>query len=264
LWWVDIKRDELHSLDVGTGATQTRACPATLSAVWPMDGDALMCAARRGFATWDLTSGEFTYIAEPEPHEPGNRFNDAVADPAGRFWAGSMDDAEQRASGALYRLDHDGLCTRLFDGLNTPNSLSWSPDGTVMYFTDSRQREIVTFEFDAGSGTLGERRHFASVSNASPDGSTVDEDGCLWNAEWGGWRVVRYRPDGEIDRVVELPVARPTKPAFGGADLSILYVTSARKGLSDSDLARQPLAGSLFALDVGVCGTPLPLCRLDR
>jgi L-arabinonolactonase len=158
--------------------------------------------------------------------------------------------------GRLYRLDGRGMTTVLA-GLTTPNSLCWSPDGTTMYFSDSPKRVIWAFPYDPATGEIGERRVFTEIEAPMvADGGTVDSEGFLWSANYHGWRVTRFAPDGKVDRVVELPAAQITCCAFGGPDLSTLFITSATQNLDPEALARQPMAGALLAVDVGVAGLP--------
>ncbi|MBV1900155.1 MAG: SMP-30/gluconolactonase/LRE family protein [Kordiimonadaceae bacterium] len=144
-------------------------------------------------------------------------------------------------------------------GIGNPNTFAWSPDGTKFYTADSVRQVMWVHDFEPETGHLGVRREFFSLKGTDiiPDGSAVDTEGFLWNAQWNGWRVVRYAPDGTVDRIIEMPVACPTSCAFGGKGLDILYVTSARKGLSEEALKTQPDAGALFALDVGIKGVPV-------
>ena len=189
----------------------------------------------------------------------GLRSNDGKCDRRGRFWIGTMHDAERDPAGALYRLDGDRRLRTMLTGLVIPNALAWSPDDRVMYHADSFHGTIWAYDFDADAGSLGRRRVFAKTkAGVGPDGATVDRDGFLWNAEYGGGRLVRYAPDGRIDRTVELPVTQPTSCAFGGSRLDVLYVTSSRQRMSPDEIEREPMAGGLFALDVGVSGLPEP------
>jgi sugar lactone lactonase YvrE len=171
-----------------------------------------------------------------------------------------MSTVAREPAGALYRTDPGGRWQRMVDGITVPNSLAWSPDDRTMYFADTPHRVIWAYPFDAETGALGARRPFAEVPEGAgyPDGSTVDADGCLWNAHFDGWRLTRYAPDGRVDRVVPLPVQRPTSCAFGGPGLGVLYVTSARARLTEAELARGPLAGGLLALEPGPRGLPEP------
>ena len=165
-----------------------------------------------------------------------------------------MHNVTRAPEGVLYRLDGRTLVAK-HSGICIPNSLAWSPDGRTMYFADSLRYTIFAYDYDPASGEMSGERVFATSSKpAFADGSTVDAEGYLWNAEFNGWRVVRYAPDGRVDRVIEVPTHRPTCCTFGGPDLDILYITTASQQMSADELARQPLAGSLLAMKPGVCG----------
>jgi sugar lactone lactonase YvrE len=259
LWWVDIKRLLLQRYRPKTGDVRRWDLPETPGALAVRSDGSLLLAVRSGFATFEPGSGAFSILHRPEPERTGNRFNDGKCDPRGRFWAASMDDSEQQRTGALYRYEPDGSCARVLDGLGIPNTFAWTPDAATFYFAETMDRVIHTFDMDPESGEIANRTVFAQIAEpAYPDGSAIDAEGFLWNAHWDGWRLVRYRPDGTLDRVVEMPVQRPTSCAFGGSDLGVLFITSARKGLSAEELSRQPSAGALFALDVDVPGAPVP------
>jgi len=154
--------------------------------------------------------------------------------------------------GTLHRIDADGRATRFLDKIGISNTLVWSPDDRILYFGDSIAKKIDAFDFDAEAGTIGNRRPFVSGGPGSPDGSAIDEEGCVWNARLGGSCLIRYRPDGTEDRRIDLPVTQPSSCVFGGADLSMLYITSARVGL------QQPggLDGAILAIAPGVKGLP--------
>jgi L-arabinonolactonase len=261
LYWVDIRRPAVHRLDPATGSNATWPMPEDVGSLALRAGGGAVVARRSGFAFLDLATGALTPIHDPEPDRPGNRFNDGKCDRRGRFWAGTMNDSVPRTpSAALYRLDPDLRCHRMAEGITTANGLAWSPDDRVMYFADSPTGEIAAYDFDLATGALGRRRRFAAVPEAAgrPDGAAVDREGYLWSANFDGWRITRYAPDGRVDRVITLPVQRPTSCAFGGPGLDVLYVTSATYRLSEAERARQPRAGGLFALDVGVRGLPEP------
>jgi sugar lactone lactonase YvrE len=188
--------------------------------------------------------------------EPGFRSNDGKIDLDGNFWWSVMDDDGGRRPGAIYRTTPLGRTERMLTGIHIPNTISFCPDGGTLYVADSRFQRLFAHPAD----DLNAPREFASTEGeaGTPDGSAMDIEGFLWNAQWGGWRVVRYAPDGSVDQVVPMPVEQPTSLAFGGPDLATLYVTSAWDGLSPGDRERQPQAGSLFAFDPGVRGLPLP------
>lgn len=220
----------------------------------------MVVGLRSGLASLDFETGAVTAIADPEADRPDNRFNDGKVDRQGRFWAGTLNDAEADPLGSLYRLDPGGVVTLMQDGAVVSNGVGWSPDDRTMYFTDSAVRTIWAYDYEAETGAIANRRVFVEVPEGSgfPDGLTVDSDGFVWSAVWDGWRVVRYDPSGRIDREVVMPVQRPTSCMLGGPDLKTLYVTSASIHLDTSSLAKGPLAGGLFALEVDTAGLPEP------
>jgi sugar lactone lactonase YvrE len=265
LYWVDI-----------TGRTVERYEPGTRRRdSWPMPGFPEAIALRRTggailaldnrVCLFDFSATPRT-LCIPEPDRPGNRLNEGVCDPEGRFWVGSMQNnimpdgspkPMDATSGRLFRIDADGSAT-LADphDYGISNTMAWRDDGTLL-FGDTLAQTIYAFDYDRGAGTIGRRRVFAHTPDfGHPDGSCLDADGCLWNARFGGGALLRYKPDGTIDRVVKLPVRNPTSCAFGGHGLSTLFVTSARFGLSRDEIAANPNEGALLALDVGVAGVP--------
>ncbi|MCW5752734.1 MAG: SMP-30/gluconolactonase/LRE family protein [Alphaproteobacteria bacterium] len=257
LLWVDILGRMLHHLDPSSGRESHVATARAVGSFALTETGNLLLAAGRGGLSWlDPVSGALRPILDPEPDRPDNRFNDGRCDRAGRFWAGTMCDPRREPEGALYRIGADLSCRRFRDGIIVPNSIAWSPDGTVMYFADTYRRTIWAFDYDQAEGTMRGERVFAVLSEGRgrPDGSAVDADGCLWNAVYGGGRLVRYRPDGRIDREIPLPVSAPTCCAFGDGDLGTLYVTSACQRMSEAERAREPEAGNLLALRPGVSG----------
>jgi sugar lactone lactonase YvrE len=260
LYWVDIHAPALHRFEPRSGATRRWSLPEDIGSFALRQGGGAVVALRTCLGFLDLDDGRLTRVCEPEADRPHHRFNDGKCDRRGRFWSGTMPTTMREPTGALYRLDPDLTWHRMLDGFTVPNSIAWSPDSRTMYFADTPTRHIFAFDFDLDRGTLANRRVFATVPEGAgyPDGSTVDAEGCLWNAHWDGWRLTRYAPDGRIDRVLELPVQRPTSCAFGGDGLDVLYITSASHRLTPDDLRRGPQAGGLFAVDVGVTGLPEP------
>jgi sugar lactone lactonase YvrE len=258
LYWVDIKRRLLHRFDPVSGGDESWSTPEDIGSLVVRAKGGLVVAMKSGFHFFDPAAAMFTPIVNPERDRPGNRFNDGKPDRQGRFWAGSMDDSEKSASGGLYRLTPDLGCRRMVDGIICSNSLCWSADSRVMYYADSYRHAIWAFDFDPGSGDVGNRRVFVEIPTADgvPDGATVDAEGGVWVAQWDGWRVTRYDPQGRIERVVRLPVQKPTCPMFGGPDLDIVYVTSASVQLTPAEIAQQPQAGGIFAFAPGVKGLP--------
>jgi len=261
LWWIDIKGGRLEWLHPASGAEGAVAVEGQVSAVAPRaNGQGLLAARKDGVGILDPGTGAFEHRFDPEPDRPNNRANDGNVDLAGRFWFGTMDDGETDQSGAVYRLDPDWSCRRVLDGLGISNTLVCSPDGDVLYVADSTHRIIDALAIDPATGEAGARQPFIHTRDGpgAPDGSAVDAEGFVWNAQWGAARLVRYAPDGAIDRIVALPVDHPSSCAFGGEDLATLYITTARWLLSKETLQRQPLAGSLLAFEPGVSGLSLP------
>jgi sugar lactone lactonase YvrE len=260
LYWVDIRQRLLEWLDPATGEAGVFRLERRASAMAPRKAGGLVLATDGGFAIFDTKTGAFSLKFHPEPERVSNRSNDGHVDLEGRFWTGTMDDTQERCSGAVYRLDPDWSCTRVLDGLGIPNTLAAGADGKTFYLADSREQVLYAYDLSS-EGELSRPRVFASTVGevCTPDGSAVDAEGYLWNVQWGGWHVVRYAADGRIDRVLDLPVGQPSSCAFGGEDLGTLYITSARDGLSPEDLEQQPLAGSVFAVEPGVRGLKLPL-----
>jgi sugar lactone lactonase YvrE len=198
-------------------------------------------------------------LAQPEAGRTDVRMNDGACDPQGRFWAGTMAYDESPGAGTLYRLELDGSCTTMLTGLTISNGIGWSPDASTMYLNDSGTGRVDAFRFDGPSGAISDRRTLVQISEpgVAPDGLTVDDEGGIWVALWNGGAVHRYAPDGSLLTSVQLPVERPTSCAFGGPERETLFVTSARTGLDDDALIRQPHAGKVFAIDgLGVRGLP--------
>jgi sugar lactone lactonase YvrE len=263
LFWIDIEEQHLYRLDDGAGEPRRWDLPAKPGCLALRAGGGLIIALQTGVHAFDLTTGALTPLVTPEHDQPGNRLNDGSADARGRLWVGSMDDAEQADTGTLYRIDPDRTVTGMRTGLGVSNGIGWSPDGGTMYHTDSTARTITAYDFDPDTGDIGNPRPFAVDDGCHPDGLTVDAEGYVWSAKWDGWRVVRYAPDGTIDRVQPLSVQRPTSVAFGGPRLDRLYISTARSRLAPSAVAASPDAGALLIIDEpGTTGRPEPLCAL--
>lgn len=259
LYWVDILTPAIHWVDRDKPSdVKTMAMPELISAVVTRQRGGLIAATQNGFKAIDLTSGAISPLADPESDRPGNRFNDGKCDRAGRFWAGTLSIDTSPGEGNLYCLDTDGRVRQVDSGFHISNGLGWSPDDRRMYFADSGRRIIFVYDFDLASGEVANRRPFIKVPDGegTPDGLTVDSQGFVWVAHWDGWCVTRYDPDGQVERVINLPVPRPTSCVFGGPDLDTLYITTARIRLSAERLAEAPSSGSVFAFRTGVIGLP--------
>ena len=262
LYWVDIDGREVHRFDPATGADESRAMPGRPTAVALTSEIGRLLVAvelRLGFLDW--TTGSWSDWTTLEADNGGNRLNDGRCDPAGRFWVGSMFEptGAGRSTGILHRVSGDGTVADLRSGIGVSNGLAFSPDGRTMYFADTPRRTVWAFDFDPDDGHPSNERVFLDFSTlpGKPDGACVDSDGCYWTACVYGSAVARVTPDGRVDRLIELPVEKPSMPAFGGSDMTTVFVTSIRRGVAGDP--KQPEAGSLFAFDAGVRGLPEPV-----
>ena len=260
LYWVDIRAPALHALDIGSGTDRSWPMPEPIGAVAIHAEGGLLLALASGLARFDPQTAALEMVQPIEADIQTSRLNDGRCDRRGRFWVGSMNRATPDGRGSLYRYDPDGSLHHLFGGIEVPNGLAFSPDGNTMYFWDTPTRRLQAFPLDPATGALGPARLFAeSAGPGNPDGAVTDAEGCLWVAHFDGARLTRYRPDGGVDRVIELPVDRPTACCFGGDDLDTLFVTSARINMDPAALQRSPLSGSVFAIRPGVRGLPEPI-----
>ncbi len=262
LWWIDIYAKAIHRFDPATGHNDTFEAPEYLGCLAVRRRGGLVVSMASGFHFFDPDSGAFTAIADPEVHLAQTRFNDGKTDRQGRFWSGSMFEAEgetPKKIAALYRLDPDLSCHRMVTDVGCSNGLAWSPDSRTMYYTDSHTPLVWAFDFDASTGAIDNRRVFCDLSSIDGivDGATVDAEGCYWLTVPFKGKVQRYDLDGMLMRTIDMQTDLPTCCEFGGPDLGTLYVTTATLRRSAEQLAGQPLAGGLFALDVGVKGLPL-------
>jgi len=253
LYWVDIPPGRLYRFDPATGRHELcldAGCAIggfTLQA----DGALLLFMARGAVKSWH--EGKLTTLIDSLPDELDNRFNDGIADPEGRVFCGTMSPPDR--PGRLYRLDPDLSLTTVFDGIGTSNGMGFTPDRKCMYYTDSRTRRIDLCDYDQATGALSNRRVFADVpeSGGTPDGMTVDAEGRVWGARWGGSRLVRYTSDGQLERTIAFPCPKVSSVVFGGPDHADLYVTTAG---GHERATEGPAAGSLFRLRAGVRGVP--------
>lgn len=258
LYWVDIDGHRFYRYHPATGAQEHFDVGQPIGVLRFRKSGGLVMALRDGLAFWDAQTPSLRFIANPEPGKPQARFNDGAVDRLGRFWAGTL---APGATSRLYRLDPDLSLHTMETGITVSNGIGWSPDNRTMYFTDSRIHMIYAYDFDLASGTITHRRAFVHTPDdpSTPDGLTVDSEGFIWCARWGGWKVVRYDPTGKVEREIRLPVEYPTSCAFGGETLDELYITSAWTRLSEAQRKEQPAAGDIFRLKTNIKGLPEPL-----
>jgi len=255
LWFVDIKSRRLHRWRPEGDAHRFWPAPGQPGFLAPLRGGGFVVGLETGLHRFDPQACEFVRLARVEPQLPANRLNDACVSPEGALWFGSMHDPEVDPSGALYRLDAGGRCVCLDKGYVITNGPAFSPDGRVFYHTDTSNRTVYAFD-RPDPQTLRNKRVFVHLEDGAgwPDGTTVDQEGCVWIALWGGWGVRRYSPGGKLLATVRLPCAQVTKIAFGGPDLRTAYVTTAWKGMTPAQREAQPMAGDLFRFEAPAPG----------
>jgi len=266
LYYCDIPGHALNRFDPRTGSLDHWNFDTDVASLAPMLDGALLLAMRDGLWRFDARSGELTLIAEPPYDSANERFNDGKCDPQGRFWVGTIYEPRKPPLASLHCLVRDRL-VRKADGITVSNGLAWSPNGRTMYWSDTAAHTIYAFDFEPTSGGLANRRVFASFpikqagqspdsDGGRPDGAAVDVEGCYWVAMFEGQRMLRLSPEGEVVREVRLPVRCATMPCFGGANLKTIFITTARANRPAAELANQPYAGCVLAIDVAVAGLP--------
>lgn len=267
LYWIDIEQPAVHRFAPETGADEWWETPCAIGAVALCRSGRILAALRTGLARIDLAKGDYAPICAPPYNPLRHRFNEGKCDARGRFWVGTKHEplgtshgGEAGSADAAQPLQvlEDGRLTERQASAAIANGLAWSPDSRIMYFADSQARTVWAFDFDPDKGKLSSRRVFAhfSAAEGTPDGAAVDAEGFYWCALYGGGRVVRLSPDGDLDREIRLPVSQPTMCAFGDADYGTLYVTTAAHGVA---IEQEPLAGALFRVRPGVKGLPASL-----
>jgi L-arabinonolactonase len=264
LYWVDIDGRRVHRFDPATGDDEERSLPGRPGSIaMTADSDRLLVAMEHLLVWLEWESGEVTPWFELEEERPGVRLNDGRCDPAGRFWVGSMHvpSSAHRFAGMLHRIEPDGVVATTRREVGVANGLAFSPDGRTMYFADTLRDTVWSYRYDADSGTTSNEQVFIDFTGlpGRPDGGCVDEAGCYWIACVYGWAVARVTPDGTVDRVIEVPVEKPTMPAFGGPGLETLFVTSIGVRDGDAPTPGQHEPGGLFAVTPGVRGIPEPV-----
>ncbi len=273
LYWCDIAGHALNRFDPITGAHKRWRLDSDVASCAPIAAGGMLLALRTGLVRFDTATGTTTPLTDQPPYDPSvERFNDGKADPAGRFWVGSMYEPRDQALAGLYCWANNKL-SKMADGITISNGLAWSPDARTMHWADTRAHQIYAFDFDAATGAISGRRVFAEFAKRAPDqelktyggrpdGAAMDVEGHYWVAMYEGARVLRLAPDGSITREIKLPVRCPTMPCFGGADMKTLYITSARDKRSAEELQHEPLAGCVLQMRLDVPGLPTNMVQL--
>ncbi len=263
LFWFDILNQTMLSAGTDGHIVDRITFKDTVSAGAVIDKDSLAVAQSGALLRYDFSTDTTSVIAEIEGDVPTNRTNDSRVDRTGGFWIGTMGRKAEAGVGGVYQY-RAGQTTKVIENIRIPNSICFSPDGRTAYFTDSG-RMIVKCATDPATGLpIGPWEDFFTMEGpGGADGSVVDSEGFLWNARWGGGKVIRISPDGKLDKVVEVPgVSQVSCPAFGGSDLKTLYLTTAREHMTPEQIEREPHAGSVFAVALDVAGIAEPFLKL--
>lgn len=263
LYWIDSLGKAVHRCDASGNDRRSWAVPKEVGSMALRQHGGAVLSLVDGFYGFDFDSGEANLIADTNSDNPKVRMNDGKVDRQGRFVAGSMDWGESEPVASLWRLDPDRSVHRLEDAIICSNGPCWSQDGSTFYFADSFTRTISAYDYDTGTGSISNKRTFCDFASLGlrgfPDGATVDSEECIWSVEVYAGRLVRFDPDGRLDRVVQLPVDYATSLSFGGADLDIAYVTSMARTVPGRGAPLEREAGGLFAVHgLGVAGLPEP------
>lgn len=254
--WVDIEQHHLHELDLKTGQHQSKKMPIQLTAIAQREQGGFIGTAKDQFVILDENYDVVEYLGLVEPEHPNNRFNDGKVDAAGRFWAGTMDNLQNDASGSLYCLEK-GTWTKQDSDIVITNGPTFSADGKTLYHTDTLERKIYAFDM-AEDGNISNKRLFIEIPEEEgfPDGMTVDANGNIWVCHFFGWRITRFDPTGNKIDHIPMPVSCITSCTFGGENLDTLYITTAAVALDEEQLKKEPLAGGMFSLKVDAKGLP--------
>jgi len=259
LYWVDILNPRICRWDALSKQVSHWPMPQTIGSIGLCANGEILAALRDGVYMFSPEPGRLSKLAAPDT-VPTNRLNDGKVSPEGRFWIGSMDDRpDKQPVAALFCMEPNFRTSRKVEALRVSNGLAWSPDGRVMYHSDSRAASVWAYDYDPASGEISGRRSFINYLPewGRPDGAAVDRDGCYWSAGVTMGRLNRFDPDGKLMDFVQFPVSHITMPCFGGPELKTLFVTSSRAEVPEEHRATMPLAGALFALDLDVAGAPV-------
>ncbi|HEY4324024.1 MAG TPA: SMP-30/gluconolactonase/LRE family protein [Mucilaginibacter sp.] len=260
LFWVDILAGNIHQLHPESGNHSIFSVGKLTGSIALREGGGLIAALKDGFSEIDTDSGTVGEPIVPDGHPDRNVFNDGKCDPAGRFWAGSMAPPEFPGTGSLYMLDSNRTVSVKIESVTISNGMAWTADEKTFYYIDTPAYSIVAFDYHAEDGAIANKREIIKIPAGfgDPDGMTIDTEGMLWIAFWDGWKIGRWNPiSGKLLFTINLPVAKVTSCTFGGENLDDLYITTARKDLSERELIDQPLAGATFVVrNCGYSGRP--------
>ncbi len=255
--WLDITKGEIHKYNINTNLHTFFKVGEMVGCIAPKESDGFIAGLENGIAFIDIEKNAIQHIVNPE-EGLGNRFNDGKCDAAGRFWVGTMALSEEESKGNLYVMETDLSVKKKIENVTISNGIAWNMDNTIMYYINTPTNYVFAFDYNAETGDIENQRVVIDLTHetGSADGMTIDEEGMLWIAFYGGWRVGRYNPTtGDLLQQINLPAENVTCCTFGGVELNDLYITTASKGMSEEALKRQPDAGKLFVVkNVGVKG----------
>lgn len=266
LLWVDIEKGELNLFDPAVGNHRHYTFDSRLGAAVPTENGRYMLALQKGLAIFNPSTGELNYFGDPEGALPNNRFNDGKCDPEGRFWIGSMDCQAASGKGTLYRVDSNLEVNTMLSNLSISNGLAWDIDHSKMYFIDTARYQVLQFDYSPRSGNISNPKTVIYIpkNHGAPDGMTIDREGMLWIAHWGGANISRWNPqNGQPMQKVDIPAPHVTSCCFGGKNADQLFITTARFGLTREQLQEYPLSGSVFVYTPNVGGWETSYFSMD-
>jgi len=255
LYWTDIKDKRIYKYDLNTKEVEHFQFTKNIGSFAFTHDNKILATTNEGYEYLDLKTKEITLLLNPEEDLPNNRFNDGKCDAYGRYFAGTMDNKEEKITGSLYCLDKNTVEKKESD-LFISNGLGWNNDSTKFYLTDSPKRVIYVYDYDLKTSLMKNKQIFANIKEEDgyPDGLCIDEEDHIWSAHWAGSKITRYKPDGSIDKIIAFPVPNVTSCCFGGKDFNMLFITTAEKGLNKEELENAPLSGCTFILETDVKG----------
>lgn len=263
LYWINIEGRQLHIFDPASKKDSVFDVHERIGTVVPVEAGGILIALQTGIHCMDTKTGKTRFITNPLP-DPAIRFNDGKCDPSGRFWVGSMHLEQITGLASLYRMDTDHSMHKMVDHVTISNGIVWSADRKKMYYIDSPLNTVDVFDYDDPSGSIHNRRVAVTIpgETGGPDGMTIDAEGKLWVALWGGYAVGRFDPEtGELLQKVEVPAPNITSCAFGDDDLGTLYITTATQDMDETQLKKYPVSGGVFSARPGVKGVPAPFYK---
>ena len=255
LYWTDIKDKRIYKYDLKSKEVEYFQFSKAIGSFVFTSDNKILASTNDGFEYLNLKTSKIIPLLDPEKDLPDNRFNDGKCDKNGRYFAGSMDNNENKITGSLYCLDKNS-CEKKEKDLFISNGLGWNKNSTKFYLTDSPKRVIYVYDYDLKTSTMTNKKIFATIKEIDgyPDGLCLDEEDHIWSAHWAGSKITRYKPDGTIDKIIDLPVPNVTSCCFGADDFKTLFITSAQKGLNSEELKNAPLSGCTFILKTEIKG----------